>query len=142
MTKKNVAVAETVPANVKVAGEVDGPWMGQFREMGWEVHEVREFTGGLDAISKDALIGVPFMIVEIKEHLSDFGEFWFCHVVTLNNTEGYFSDGGVGIPPVLRQFVENTGQHGGLWCKNGLRRSDYEADPERGRPAGTTYYLA
>ncbi|MBX8644805.1 MAG: hypothetical protein KIY12_08825 [Thermoplasmata archaeon] len=135
---KSTAVAETtnetVPAN----------WRAKLAELGYTLHEAEEFGGGVPRLDKNSLVGVPFVIVDIKRLESDkFGrEYFFCHVVTEDGREGYFTDGGVGIPETLNQFIDKTGQLGGLVCRNGLSRSSYDADSESGRPAGVTYYIA
>lgn len=139
MAKKAEIVTENHGLSV-----VPPEWRAKMQEYGWELHDVEEFGGGIPRISKDSLIGVPFVILELKELDSDRngGTYFFCHIITMDGREGFFSDGGVGIPETLRNFVRTTGQRGGLVCKNGLSRSDYDADPDTGRPAGTTYYIA
>ena len=128
---KSTAVAETtnetVPAN----------WRAKLAEQGYTLHEAEEFGGGVPKLDKNSLVGVPFVIVEIKRRNSDKfgGEYFFCRVVTQDGREGFFTDGGVGIPETLNQFIDKTGQLGGLVCRNGLSRSSYEADSESGRPA-------
>lgn len=135
-----MAKTENVDSNLSVVPE---DWQAKMREYGWQMYDVAEFGGGLTRLSKDSLVGTPFVILEIKELDSDkFGSsFFFCHIVTMDGREGFFTDGGAGIPETLRNFVRTTEQRGGLVCKNGLVRSDYDADPDTGRPAGTTYYI-
>ena len=100
-------------------------WRDKLAEYGFDIHDASEYTGGLSKLNKDSLVGTPFVIVEIKQHDSnDFGgRFYFCHVVTEDGREGYFTDGGVGIRDTLDTFVTQTGQWGGLWCRNGLCRT-------------------
>ena len=119
-------------------------WEAKLQNLGYSIHSADEFGGGVPRLNKDSLVGVPFVIVEIKKHDSKEygGIFYFCHVVTVDGREGYFSDGGVGIPETLSAFILETGQLGGLLCKNGLSKSEYSPDPETGRPGGTTYYIA
>jgi hypothetical protein len=138
-----MAKAEIVTENPNLS-VVPADWQAKMKEYGWQLHDVEEFGGGIPRISKDSLLGVPFVILELKELDSDRngGTYFFCHIVTMDGREGFFSDGGVGIRETLTAFVQQTEQRGGLVCKNGLTRSDYEADSESGRPAGTTYYIA
>ena len=106
---------------------------------GIEVRDASEFIGQLPKLNKDALIDVPFVITKMKNHGGTFGSFWSCEVVTMDGVQGFFTDGGTGIPPVLEAFVSVTGKHGGMLCRHGLRKSTYEATADR--PAGTTYYI-
>ncbi len=109
---------------------------------GAKIYNAESFGGGIPKLSKETLVGVPFVITEIKKHIGTRAQyFYFCHVLTQDGREGYFTDGGSGIPETLERFMEETNETGGLLCMNGLVRSEYDADPESGRPAGVTYYI-
>lgn len=101
---------------------------------------------------KDALLGVPFAILEygfsvsneFRDHDGNFTEFAWIRGIRLDNMNKVaFSDGSTGIYQQLKDFHARTGRDGGIVCKRGLRVSrDYDfvaADGSSGK--GTTYYL-
>lgn len=119
--------------------EVPGQ-MALFEELASSTTEVAQYLEGgrLEQLDKDSLIGQPFVIVEASFRDGDKARYAFLHVVCRDGREGYFTDGGVGIMPVVERWLaDGASRH--LLCSKGLRRSDYEANALR--PAGTTYYF-
>jgi hypothetical protein len=56
-----------------------------------------------------------------------------------------FNDGGTGIPPQLRTFIEeNGGRDTGIFCEKGLRVSRYKyVDEKDGKEKdAATFYIA
>lgn len=101
-----------------------------------EVADFDDSAWGPTIDDKDSLIGRPFLIVEAKFHVGDFGPFAACLCLDENGRKFVFTDGSTG---VYRQLENITARHDGpIYAGRGLRRSDYEKD---GR-AARTYYLA
>jgi hypothetical protein len=123
----------------KVA-EVKGQ-LSLFDELQGNTAEVGSYLpeGRLDHLEKDSLVGVPFIITEARIREGKGGLYVFLHVLTKDGREGYVSDGGTGIPPVVDKWL-SSGDSQYLLASKGLRRSDYEATEDR--PEGTTYYFA
>jgi len=92
--------------------------------------------------NKDQLIGVPFIAVTWDFHNGDYGEFVSCKVVTQDGGKFIVNDGSSGIRDQLMGLTAKKNQQGGLFCRKGLRRSDYKYTDEDGQErAATTYYL-
>lgn len=92
--------------------------------------------------NKDQLCGVQFLIVNWDFHQGDHGEFVSCKVITQDNLKYIVNDGSSGIRDQLMAYTAKQNIKAGLFCKKGLRRSDYKYTDENGqeKPA-TTYYL-
>lgn len=92
--------------------------------------------------NKDNLSGVEMLLVSWDFHMGDHGEFVSVKVVTKSGDKYILNDGSSGIRDQLMQFTAKKNQKGGLFCRKGLRRSDYKYTDESGeeKPA-TTYYL-
>lgn len=105
---------------------------------------MREFTGDLEVVDKDRLIGVPFYVVGWAIHPVEGTDRGFASVYIMRNETQVelFNDGGTGIPPILEQIEAKHGNpldgNPAVACAKGLRKSDYVN--EHG-PA-TTYYFA
>jgi hypothetical protein len=92
--------------------------------------------------NKDVLQGVEMLLVSWDFHLGDFGEFVSVKLVTRNGDKYILNDGSSGIRDQLMGFTAKKNQKGGLFCKKGLRRSDYTYQDEKGQETpATTYYL-
>jgi hypothetical protein len=91
---------------------------------------------------KDSLIGVPLMFLGWDFHMGDFGEFVSAKVVTKDGRKIILNDGSSGLYKQLAEYSAKKKRMGGLLVPNGLRKSDYEYEDEKGekRPA-TTYYI-
>lgn len=117
------------------------------------VRDSVDYTGG-EVVEKDTLVDVPFVVLDWRVSSSDAyervvdgiitsSEFVIVQVGTADGQKLLFTDGGVGIRPVLEQFTEDTGTRAGLLCRRGLRRSDYQRKMEDGTSkAATTFYLS
>lgn len=105
------------------------------------VIDIGEITGRLPKLTKDSLIGTPFIVTEIKRITeSKYGQdyYYFCAVKTIDGREGFFVDGGVGVIEAIDLFIDQTGQWAGLFARQGLHRSDYQT--EEGIEASTYYF--
>jgi hypothetical protein len=91
-----------------------------------------------EPFDKDALQGVPFVILDWRIMQGNIGEYAFVEIVTKDNTHGFFTDGGVGITPFLQDVLMRTERRSGLYARRGLRRSDYTNSVGI---EGTTYYI-
>lgn len=102
---------------------------------GVTIREVSDFTGG-EVVEKSALEGVPFVVTDWTVHKSDTttrlvdgvivpGEFVVVNVMTADGERKLFTDGGVGIRPVLEEFTAATETRAGLLARRGLRVSGY-----------------
>lgn len=109
-----------------------------------------EMGDGFITVSKDSLIGKPFIILNVMFPESDREDadgqklhFAVVRAVTEDNDKVVFSDGGTGIYKTLRDYCNEKNVTGGMIVKGGLRVSEYQyKDPRTGRkqPA-KTYYL-
>jgi len=95
----------------------------------------------MDTEGKDQLVGVPFIVLEMRFNWSEAynQEFVSFLAVTEDGRRFIVNDGSTGVYRQLRTFYDEWKRPGGLLVKGGLRRSDYPANDER--PAGTTFYL-
>lgn len=114
---------------------------------GIDLRSAEDLGDGFSVIEdKQALIGSPFVILQWRFLLGDFGEFVAAHIMTRDAVDGHnkfvLIDGSTGIREQLRIFQDQTGKNGGLVCKRGLRASDYTFTDEKGneKPA-RTYYI-
>lgn len=98
----------------------------------------------LSTREKDRLIGVECAFLNWRFHPGKYNdEFVTVLVVTRAGEKFLMNDSGHGIYQQLHQVTESTGREGGMLCRNGLNRSDYEyEDAETGKmmPA-STYYI-
>jgi hypothetical protein len=92
--------------------------------------------------NKDLLIGVEMLLITWDFHQGDHGEFVSAKVMTKDGQKYIVNDGSTGIRDQLMGYSAKKNSQGGLYCKKGLRRSNYEYEDENGqkKPA-TTYYL-
>ena len=114
---------------------------------------------------KDALINVPFMIVDYRFQEGDSGPFVSVVIVTKNpisidggtpSSKFVVNDGSTGIMAQLERIeAERAESHGDeirpLYCEHGLRKSEYVRRDENGEPIlnertgaperAVTYYL-
>ncbi len=106
------------------------------------IADLSDYLGdGFTVLSdKNALVGVPFAILEMNQHESDKGNggyFWSLHVITANDERYVINDGGAGIARQCDTIME-MGVPMPAKVKGGLRRSDYVNQ----HGASTTFYLA
>lgn len=83
-------------------------------------------------LDKDKLIGVPFMIADVRFWHSDKYDREAVSVMLLTKTtiedKDHFviNDGSTGIYEQVKQMVQSSGRKAGIMCPNGLRVSEYD----------------
>lgn len=100
---------------------------------------------------KHDLVGSKFYIVRAEGGFSkNYGEFVTLWIVTELGNKLKFVDFSTGVKRQIQDLLvttEDGNPYGSspagiaVFCENGLSESTYDADPETGRPGGTTYYL-
>lgn len=75
---------------------------------------------------KSRLIGVGFIILTMKMHDGDYGEYVSMLIVTANHDRLILNDGSTGVYYQARTLIELTGKTGGIHVPDGLRLSEYE----------------
>jgi hypothetical protein len=123
------------------------------------IGSIVEFEGSpYEVISKDDLIDVPFLIVDIRVNPNgEFGEFVsVCGLLEDPERRPFvINDGSTGLAEQAKGLV-NGGRRAGILVKGGLRKSEYmyqatdlDGNPmkdEKGKDVkpipATTYYLA
>lgn len=95
--------------------------------------------------NKDQFIGRGMMVLSWAFGAGDFGEgsgFVAVRFVVqeANGSLGKYvlTDGGTGIYATLKEYTERTGVTGGLYVKNGLRKSEYKTDENEN---AVTHYM-
>lgn len=92
---------------------------------------------GFSVVPKDQksrLIGVGFVILAMKFHEGDHGEYVSMLLVTANGDRLILNDGSTGIYYQARDLVDVTGKSGGFSVSDGLRLSEYDTCFECGIP--------
>lgn len=148
--KANTSVAARDLATVK-DNELVNQLLSAFP--GAVVRDSVDYTGG-EVVEKETLVDVPFVVLDWRVSNSDAyervvdgvivsSEFIIVQVGTADGSRLLFTDGGVGIRPVLEQFTSDTNSRAGLLCRRGLRVSKYSKKMEDGTSRdATTYYLS
>ena len=97
----------------------------------------------LESKDKERLVGVPFLLLSWRFAKGNVGEFVSAHLVTTHNEKFIINDGSTGIMQQLADLTK-SGVNGGIACKRGLRKSEYEyTDPKTGEVSNAvTYYIA
>lgn len=92
--------------------------------------------------NKDQLNGVGFIAVNWDFHQGDHGEFVTVKVMTEDGQKYIVNDGSSGIRDQLMAYTAKSGKQAGMFCRKGLRRSDYTYTDDDGKtkPA-KTYYI-
>lgn len=98
---------------------------------------------------KDALVGVPFLLLQWRFNEGQFGTFVSAEIVTQDDTVLVLNDGSTGIAQQLKELTEyrernnHPTPYAGRMVKGGLSRSDYTYTDDKGKEVpATTYYLA
>lgn len=109
---------------------------------GIAIHSSEEFGDGFSVVaSKDQLIGVPFVILGMRQTEGDHGEFSILHVVTEPGDKFIIVDGSTGIHAQVTEYLEKGVQS--VMHKGGLNRSDYTYVDDKGKESpASTYYLS
>lgn len=105
------------------------------------VVDVNELEGRFVLVEKHSLEDIPFIITDFTIHAGNSVDAEYVNVklVTSDNEQLCFNDGGVGIRPILEHWREAHPNAAGLMCARGLKRSDYT---NQNGVKGTTYYIA
>lgn len=108
---------------------------------------------------KFRLCGVPLLLLDWRFNPGDYGDDYVSVHAIQQDENGkaiklVINDGGTGICRDLRKYTEKTGRMGGVFCRRGLRVSEYDTvldGPDAGKPAprdyvgktgkGKTFYL-
>lgn len=83
---------------------------------------------------KERLVGVSFVVLAMKFHDGDHGEYVSMLLVTSNGDRLILNDGSTGIYYQARTLVELTGRSGGFSVSDGLRVSEYDTCFDCGIP--------
>lgn len=139
-------------------GEVTASYKGiDFIPDSWEEvaeafeGDVIEFQGSpWQVVDKDTLIGVPFMICDVRFSWSNKFDGPFVNILALtkDNQRIVINDGSTGIMEQTLFQLQKDKRKAGIICPNGLRRSDYKVTVHDGMSdtdkeiEASTYYIA
>lgn len=90
---------------------------------------------------KFKLIKVPLLLLDWRFNPGEHGDD-FVSITCISQQENgqanklIINDGGTGICKDLKEYTAKTGRMGGLFCRRGLRVSEYDTDAETGLPIG------
>jgi hypothetical protein len=113
--------------------------------------EVLMFEGSpWKVVDKDTLIGVPFMICDVKVSWSTKYDSPFVNILALtkDNEKIVINDGSTGIMEQMLHMLNKSKRKAGIVCEGGLRKSDYPVTIHDGMSdtdkviEATTYYIA
>jgi hypothetical protein len=92
---------------------------------------------------KDSLLETPFVLLDWRFILGDFGEYVSARGITTAGQKFRLNDGSTGIYRQLESYTRQSGKRRGLAVPAGLTRSDYEYTDDKGNTTpASTYYLA
>lgn len=114
--------------------------------------EILVFEGSpWTVVDKKTLIGVPFMICDVRVSWSNKYDGPFVNIlaITKDNEKIVINDGSTGIMEQTLHMLNKSKRKAGILCENGLRASDYKVgisdafgnEPDKEIEA-TTYYIA
>lgn len=133
-------IDEATLASLKSIADV----RSMFESAGMPIRVVSDYGTGFTILEdKDKLCGVPFLIVDARFSLGDFGQFVSLTVMTNQEEKWIVNDGSTGICDQVEALVKQVGTVQGMLVTHGLRRSDYDyTEPKTGNKVpATTYYL-
>jgi hypothetical protein len=125
-------------------------------------HEDKNLGTGFRVAEEDdkfRLIKVPLFLLDWRFNTGDYAEDYVSIHAVQEAEDGsvvkwIINDGGTGICRDLREYTRKTGRKGAVFCRRGLRVSEYDTileGPEAGKPAprdyvgrtgkGKTFYL-
>lgn len=101
-------------------------------------------------VDKDTLIGVPFMICDVRVSWSTKFDNPFVNILALTkeNEKVVINDGSTGIMEQMLHMLNKSKRKAGIMCENGLRKSEYEVEvydafkDETKTIQAATYYIA
>lgn len=99
--------------------------------------------------NKDLLVGVPFIVLDTSivesDKFSRNGEaatFVTMRVVTDRGDKYVVVDGGTGICEQVKEWRTKFNKRGGLVCRRGLSKSEYDYTDDKGNTSlAATYYI-
>lgn len=103
------------------------------------------FGDGAEFIDdKTRMIGVPFIVLEWRFIVDKKTDNEYVSVLVMNSdgNKARFNDGSTGVYAQLKKLTEEYGVHGGVQCRQGLRRSEYTVMVDGKNTYATTFYLA
>lgn len=110
---------------------------------GVAITDITDYGDGFAVVAKDALVKVPFVILDYKFADGDYGEnFTIIRAVTKFDQKVIITDGGTGIRKQVED-LDRRGVVGGVLVPNGLTVSEYSyTDEKTGEvtPAKTYYF--
>src|SRR6185369_14858643 len=85
------------------------------------------------------LIKVPLLLLDWRFNPGEYGDDFVSITGVSQDEMGkankvIINDGSTGICKDLREYTQKTGRMGGLFCRRGLRVSEYDTDLETGLP--------
>lgn len=113
--------------------------------------EVLEFEGSpWKVVDKDTLVGVPFMICDVRVSWSTKFDSPFVNILALtkDNEKIVINDGSTGIMEQMLHMLNKSKRKAGIVCNGGLRKSEYKVDvydafkDETKTIEAATYYIA
>lgn len=100
----------------------------------------------LTSAEKELLVGKQFVVLEFRFITDETTNREYVNVLAMtraDNAKFRFNDGSTGIYAQCKDYFEKTGFTGGIYCRTGLRKSEYIAElPDGSRTPATTYYFA
>lgn len=129
----------------------------EIAKRGGVMYDASVYTGQGDVVDKANLIGVEFIVQDWKlnesnkyseavaENVLQPREFCSVTVLTAGGDTLIFNDGSKhqnSIRSVLERHERETGRRDGIWCRKGLRASDYKHKMSDGsETAARSYYF-
>lgn len=119
-----------------------------------KIYDVQEVIPDFGLVDSTELVNVPFTVAHFEirrsEEFGRFnengllepGEYVSVYVITDDGRRLVFNDGGSGILPTAKNFIDVTKQTGGMRCPWGLRASTYEKVVNDQKVKATTMYFA
>lgn len=111
-------------------------------ELGSVLNASELLGDGFVVADKAALVGVPFIILDVKFAAGDYGQMVIARVMTQTNQKLVLVDGSTGVYAQLKAAADKNFS-AGLFVLGGLTRSDYTYTHDNGEDTPAhTYYLA
>lgn len=120
-------------------------WEAATAEFQYVADAADAFGDGVKLVKdKHTLIDQEFMVLEIREvqDKNTFAEYVNILAIARNGNKFCFNDGSTGVAQQARDWVQRTGQTGGIYCQRGLRVSEYEVEVDGRLQKAETFYFA
>lgn len=146
MVARKSAQDETVTAEVVVKKDWSSvtTWESATTQFQYIADSNDAFGDGVRLVDKSKLIGVEFLVLEMKEvqDKKSFKSYWNILVILRNGNKACFNDGSTGVAKQAEEWIARTGQTGGIYCEKGLRLSEYMVEIDGKSELAKTYYFA